>query len=113
MTGTYRYVAGLAKGSFKVEFFLLSEDAHDQERFRRRIRIQNEARTVFFPTPEDVIITKLRWSQRGKRHKDMDDVRNVIAVQGSGLDWIYIESWCDRHGTRQLLEDVRRSIPPI
>jgi hypothetical protein len=25
----------------------------------------------------------------------------VISVQGDKLDWKYIESWCDRHGTRQ------------
>jgi hypothetical protein len=60
-----------------------------------------------------VLITKLRWSQRGRRAKDAEDVRNVIAVQGDRLDWAYVCQWCDRHGTRELLEDLRRSIPPI
>jgi hypothetical protein len=50
---------------------------------------------------------------RQGRARDRDDVRNVIAVQGGALDWPYIHSWCDRHGTRQLLDDVRKSIPPI
>ena len=28
-------------------------------------------------------------------------------------NWPYIESWCDQHGTHALLDEVRRSIPPI
>jgi hypothetical protein len=40
-------------------------------------------------------------------------VRNVIAVQGEAIDWDYVYSWCDRHGTRALLDEIRASIPPI
>ena len=59
---------------------------------------------------EDVIITKLRWSHIGRREKDIEDVRNVITIQGDRIDWDYVISWCDRHGTRELLENVRQSL---
>ena len=65
--------------------------------------------TVPVPTAEDVIVTKLRWA----RSKDRDDVRDVIAVQGDAVDWDYVYTWADRHGTRGLLDEIRRSIPPI
>jgi hypothetical protein len=68
---------------------------------------------VFIPSPEDVIITKLRWALLGGRSKDREDVRDVIAVQGDRIDWDYVHAWCDRHGTRPLLDEIRRSIPPI
>ena len=42
---------------------------------------------VWLPTAEDVIITKLRWSLLGRRSKDRDDARDVIAVQGDRIDW--------------------------
>ena len=113
VTGTTRHVIELAEGAFTVELFLLSDDAHDQERFRRRRRVRIVDREMSVPTAEDVIITKLRWSRHGQRTKDRDDARNVIAVQGDVLDWPYVIRWCDRHGTRELLEDVRRSIPRI
>jgi hypothetical protein len=29
------------------------------------------------------------------------------------LDWNYIYRWCDQHGTRDLLDELRRSLPPI
>lgn len=66
-------------------------------------------RQVFFPTAEDVIIWKLRW----RRTKDREDVRGVIGVQGDKLDWPYIKRWCDRHGTRALLEEIRRTVPEV
>jgi len=43
----------------------------------------------------------------------IDDVRAVIGVQGEQLDWPYIESWCERHGTRALLEEIRRTVPKL
>ena len=73
---------------------------HDLERFARRQRQHVVGREVFLPTVEDVVITKLRWSLAGGRQKDIEDVVNVIAVQGDRIDWDYADPWCDRHGTR-------------
>ncbi len=112
ITGTTRYILAVEDHPFKVELFLLSDEPHDQERFRRRLLVDLAGRQVYFPTPEDVIITKLHWSRRGRRRKDLDDVQNVIGVQAKNLDWAYIEHWCDQHGTRDLLEEIRRSLPP-
>jgi hypothetical protein len=40
-------------------------------------------------------------------------VVNVIATQREKIDWTYVYRWCDQHGTRELLEEIRRSIPDI
>jgi hypothetical protein len=113
VTLTYRFVMTVPSIRFIIEFFQLSDDPHDQERFRRRRRVTFLDRDVTLPTVEDVIITKLRWSQKGRRTKDREDVRDVIAVQGDRIDWAYVYSWCDQHGTRDLVDEIRRSIPPL
>ena len=113
VTMTTRFVAKVQDSPFKIEFFLLSSDPHDRERFRRRRRVTAVNRQVWLPTAEDVIITKLRWSKLANRSKDRDDARDVIAVQGDRIDWEYVYSWCDQHGTRALLDEIRHSIPPI
>jgi len=113
VTGTYRYEVRARGSLFKIELFLLSGDAHDQERFRRRVSVQALGRTVWMPTAEDVVITKLRWSQLGKRTKDTDDVRNIVAVRGNRLDWDYVHRWCDVHGTRALLDGIRADLPEL
>jgi hypothetical protein len=113
VTATTRYIVRVPGIPFTIELFLLSDDPHDQSRFARRRTAAYLGSQVSLPTPEDVIVTKLRWLLAAGREKDELDVRNVLAVQGSALDFDYIHRWCDEHGTRELLDRVRRSIPPI
>jgi hypothetical protein len=108
-TGTFRQILHHKKKTFKVELFLLSPDPHDQSRFQRRRVLPLLQRRLWLPSPEDVIVTKLRWA----RGKDKDDARDVMAVQQDKLDWAYIAEWCQHHGTSTLLEELRRSIPSI
>lgn len=113
ITATTQHVFDVPTEDFKVELFLLSNDPHDRARFERRRQLQVLGGPVYLPSPEDVVITKLRWFRQGYRQKDLSDAREVIAVSGPQLDWAYIERWCDEHGTRQLLDDLRRSIGPF
>ncbi|MGA2443603.1 MAG: hypothetical protein ABSH08_21835 [Tepidisphaeraceae bacterium] len=110
ITATTRHVLEVPAEDFKVELFLLSNDPHDRARFERRRRLEVLGGPAYLPSPEDVVITKLRWSRHGNRQKDLSDARDVIAVSGPQLDWAYVERWCDEHGTRKLLDDLRRSI---
>jgi hypothetical protein len=111
ITGTVRHVVNVGKNGFRVELFRLSDDAHDRERFtrRRRVELKQFQRHVFIPTVEDVIVTKLRWL----RSKDRDDIRDVISVQASQLDWDYVYRWCGQHGTRAALEEIRQEVPQV
>ncbi|MHC4842117.1 MAG: hypothetical protein ACYTDT_14375, partial [Planctomycetota bacterium] len=99
VTGTLRIIGQFEATGFKVEFFELSKDPHDQERFARRVRVQYGESAVFLPTAEDVVVWKLRWSASANRPKDRADIQAVIGVQGDALDWDYINKWADEHGT--------------
>jgi hypothetical protein len=105
-TGTFRQGLRHRKNPFKVELFLLSQDEHDQARFQRRREVRLHNQRVWLPSPEDVVITKLRWA----RGKDRDDARDVMAVQRERLDWKYIEEWCNRHGTLALMREIRDAV---
>ncbi len=113
ITATTRYLIHVVNSPFRIELFAVTGDPHDRERFSRRRRQNFLGRQAFLPTAEDIVVTKLRWSKRGSRPKDIADAKNVVTVQGPDLDWPYIEHWCDQHGTRELLEQIRRSTPPI
>lgn len=97
---------------FKVELFELFDDPFVQSEFARRqqVFIPMLNRTTWLPTPEDVIVQKLRWG----RNKDLDDARDVLAVQGpETLEMAYIEKWCAQHGTTERLRAALASIPPL
>lgn len=109
ITGTVKNVLKLAQSSFTVELFRLSDDAHDQERFRHRQAVRLFERDVYLQTAEDVIIMKLRWC----RKKDREDIESVLGIQQKNLDFTYIHRWCAVHGTRPLLDEIQASIPPL
>ena len=109
ITGTFRHVLIHRETAFKTELFLLSQDAYDQERFQRRQAICFNEQATFVLTAEDVIVTKLRWL----RPKDVEDIRDVIAVKSAKLDWDYIHHWTDLHATRAKLDEIRATIPKI
>lgn len=107
VTATSKTVFTFAPTAFRIELFELSGDAHDQERFRRRRPIELLGRQTFVATPEDVVVTKLRWAKNARRSKDIDDVIKVILAQRDILDWPYVERWCREHGTTDLLAQLR------
>lgn len=97
---------------FKVELFELFDDPFVQTQFARRTQIfaSQLQRFTFLPTPEDVIVQKLRWG----RSKDLDDARDVLAVQGpDNLDMDYIRDWCAKHETTPRLQAALDGIPPF
>jgi hypothetical protein len=112
VTGTIRHVISLAGSPFVCELFVCGDDAHDLERLSRRQRVQMLGHTAHVATAEDMVVTKLRWVSLAHRAKDEDDVRNILAVRGQELDWVYIRRWCGVHGTLARLEAIQASVPP-
>ncbi len=116
VTGTFRDIFTVPSVPFKIEFFHLSSDAHDQARFERRRKVEDKqiGGTICIPTKEDVVVMKLRWAKGAQRGKDREDIRDVLAVQGDeAFDWDYIHRWTAEHGTRELLDEIRASIPNL
>ena len=94
------------RSRFKLEMFLLVGDAFDKERFGRRRRMELCGRGMWFQTPEDVIVNKVRWG----REKDLLDVKDVMKVQQKYLDWKYIENWTNHFGCLELLDRLRKAV---
>ncbi len=111
LTGSVRHEATARDCPFRVEFFELANDEFARSRFERRIRIDSEVFgcPVTIPTAEDVVIQKLRWA----RPKDLEDARDVMAVQGDNLDREFVASWCTRLGITDRYQALVATVPDI
>jgi len=107
VTATTRWHLRIKNTAFTVELFDLTDDAHNQARFARRVRRPFVDIEAWFPTAEDALIQKVRWASTARRSKDADDAVRMVAVSGSLLDWDYITAWCDQHRTGELLVALR------
>jgi len=96
---------------YRLEVFEVFDDpfVHAEFSRRRRVFVPMLARATWLPTAEDVVVQKLRWG----RGKDLDDARDVLAVQGpESLDMDYIRGWCLQHGTAERLTAALQGTPP-
>jgi hypothetical protein len=111
ITGNIRHIIRLKGTPFVIELFELAKDDYQQCRFARRREtfVPQLDRKVAIPCGEDVIVQKLRWG----RPKDLEDVRDVWAVQGNRLDHAYIQDWCRRLNIMDRYEGVKAKVPDI
>lgn len=99
------------RSSYKFDIFPLAADRYQQVQFGRR---RFEASSVFtggplelaVSSPEDVILSKLRWYRQGGGVSDQqwNDVLGVIAVQRDKLDLPYLREWAQYLDLSDLLE---------
>jgi hypothetical protein len=92
----------------KVDFWLLTDDPFDVERFARRQSVGYHGATLEISTPEDTILKKLDWArQLGVSEKQLADVRAVAQFQRGRLDETYLDRWAARLGVTDLWRQVR------
>ncbi len=94
---------------FKVDVYLASADEFGQQQINRRrpeTLLPDISQQIYFATPEDTILAKLRWYRQGGEvsERQLTDVRGIIKVQGGRLDLLYLREWADKLLLRELLE---------
>lgn len=92
----------------RADLVIAGTDEFDGLKFeRRRIFGTSDAQALYFASPEDVILNKLRWRQRSGSEKQWRDVLGVFKVQGETLDYPYLRDWAERLG---LTDDLSQSL---
>jgi hypothetical protein len=76
---------------FKADFVILKRSAFRQEEFKRKVEMDYFGRKINVVTAEDLIISKLIWIQDLQSAIQMDDIKNLCAIDI--LDWNYINYW--------------------
>jgi hypothetical protein len=97
----------------KADFWLVTDEPFDRERFARRTVIAALDAQISVSTPEDTILQKLRWSRlAGGSEKQLADAAGVYDVQSGALDEEYLDTWAERLGVRAELRSLRDRVPP-
>ena len=91
------------RGGTKVDFWLLTDDPFDKSRFSRRRRRPVFNHNLFVSTPEDTILSKLRWAKEsGGSEKHLLDALRVYEVQYHMLDQSYLQAWVEKLQVKDL-----------
>jgi len=97
--------------AFKVDVFIAKPGGFDDQQLQRRqleVVDEDQQRTAYVSTAEDIILAKLRWYRLTNEtsEKQWNDVRGVVEVQGEKLDRSYLKEWAQPLGVSDLLERV-------
>ena len=84
--------------AFKIDVFIQQRAPYPQMALERRVKDKLDDEHDFeyyFSTPEDSIIAKLQWFERGNRVSERQwlDILGIIKVQADRLDLTYLTAW--------------------
>ena len=102
----YQFNALDRRSGLKVDFWMLREDAFEQEMFRRRRRETLFDEPAWIATAEDVILHKLHWHRLTPSERQVMDAAGVVAVQAERLDHNYLTLWASRLGLSEILAEL-------
>jgi hypothetical protein len=90
----------------KVDLFVAGATSLDVHQLARRLPVDVGAgRTLPVHPPEDILLQKLRWYQKGGGASDRQwrDIQGIIRVQGARLDRAYLREHAPALGLETLL----------
>ena len=91
----------------KIDFIMLSDSPFDQSRRARRRELSVLAdRSVWFASPEDVILKKMVYYHEGGSDKHLRDIAGVLRIQGNLLDRDYIQHWTEQFGVNDIWQAI-------
>ena len=83
----------------KVDVMIPAITPFNASRLSRGVRLPGgPAFSVWFASPEDVIIKKLEYYREGGSEKHLRDIAGVLKVRGNRVDRDYISDWTARLG---------------
>jgi hypothetical protein len=93
-----------------VDVFIVKKKLYDQGAVKRRkkdtLDDDGSIPEVYLASPEDVVLSKLDWFQRGGQisEKQWKDILGVLQVQKGYLDLDYLNLWAVELGLADLLK---------
>ena len=99
--------------TFKIDFFVLQPSEYVSESLSRAQPYELAPGKGFpFASPEDTVITKLRWFVLVDRvsDKQWNDIVQVLEIQQGQLDDAFLDKWASYFGVFDLLVEARLQV---
>ena len=94
------------RGGWKADLIVRDDRPFSIEQFRRRRLVPIYGQSLPVASPEDLILAKLEWNKITPSDRQLEDVFNVVVVQGTKLDREYLHQWAPQLGVAEMLTDL-------
>jgi hypothetical protein len=91
----------------KIDIMIPDRDSFNRSRFSRTKRLKiSETDYAEFAAPEDVIVKKLEYYQKGGSDKHLRDIAGMMKISAPMIDEAYLGEWTDKLGLSDLWKSV-------
>lgn len=95
------------ESGLKVDLIVRKQSPFHEVEFERRRSSDALGVATDIATPEDIILSKLRWAAESRSSRQHEDVRALVELLGPTLDWAYLEHWARELGVSDALTNSR------
>ena len=61
-------------------------------------------------SPEDIIISKMKYYRQGGSEKHLRDITGIVKVSGKDVDFKYIANWAEKLELSEIWEAILRRV---
>ncbi len=98
----------------KIDFMIAGRDEWSRGQLeRRRLMSLLPDLQGYTSSPEDIIISKMRYYNEGGSDKHIRDCGGVLMVQGESIDREYIVYWCQHFGLLGIWQAILKRVDGI
>jgi hypothetical protein len=101
-------VIDLATG-WKIDLIIRKSRPFSEEEFARRQPVNLHDTRLFVASAEDVVISKLEWSNLSQSQRQLEDVAAILRALWVELDATYLERWIRELGLNEEWTNARRA----
>jgi len=99
--GEFNFIDGST--GVKIDFWILGNSAFDQRRIKRRVKKIILGKTIWFSSPEDLILIKAAWYKESQSSRQIEDIESIFAISADNLDRKYLKRWATSLGVSPIL----------
>ena len=87
----------------KVDFWVEKDDLETKAQFNRRIVKKINNKKVYFISPEDLILNKLKWYKQTESSRHLEDIGSIFKISGKKLDKKYLRQNAEKLGFLKII----------
>ena len=93
------------ESGLKVDFWVVGSNPVSGQEIKRAIVKKLYGQNISFISPEDLILSKLRWYQDSASTRQLEDIESVIKI--SKIDEVYLKNEARKQGTIEILNSLK------
>jgi len=82
----------------KVDFWVITKNPVGLKEIKRAIPQTFNGQVIYFISPEDLLLSKLRWYKLSRSDKHLEDARSILKMMDEKIDKHYIKREATKQG---------------